>query len=296
MRKTMALGLVVFGACTSDNPTAPQGKVLASNACAHNQVAVNSAFIAWFDSCGDTLDVLPKAGGAPAALVGTAGGSVLVLDDQYAYFGDLDNIKRVPLAGGAATQLTKVEEELTSGLADQLAIDSTKLYSSNGTSLLAMPKDGSAPFETIAPSEIGARIIVDTDAIYWAMVSAIHRMAKTEGSTDQTLVVLDRPDNFLYEPLGLTATTLYYIDNQLYAIPKTGGAPVVVDPHAGGQPGLATDSNYAYWAQTNTLVRGTETGTIEPLAFSPDGIEGIAVDASSVYWADGGGQLLRQEL
>jgi hypothetical protein len=287
--------LVLLAAC-SNSPTAPAGQVLVSHACANDQVAVNSTYVAWLDTCGSTVDLLPKAGGAPMTLAGGFSASVLLLDEQYAYFGDFNNIERVPLSGGAATQLASVEEDLATGLADQVAVDSTNLYASNGVSLLQMPKDGRTAFQPIATSEIGARIIVDNDAIYWAMTSAIHRLAKTQGSTDQQLVVLDRPDNFLYEPIAVTATSLFYIDNQLYAIPKQGGAPVVVDTNAGGQPGLATDSQYAYWAQGNTLVRGDETGTTDQLAFSQDGIDGIAVDGTTAYYSDISGQLLSVDL
>jgi hypothetical protein len=299
MRKAIPASIILgasLAACAS-NPTAPSGQLLATNACAHNQVAANGAFIAWFDSCGDTLDVMPvDQSSGVTALASTKGGTVLVLDDQYAYYGELDNIERIPLAGGAPTQLATVEESLASGLADQIAVDSGNLYTSNGTSLLEMPKNGDTPFRSIATSEIGARIIVDSDAIYWAMVSAIHRMSKIQGSVDQTLVVLDRPDNFLYEPLAATTTMLFYVDNELFAIPKQGGAPVVVDPNAGGQPGLATDADYAYWAQGNTVVRGDQTGMIDQLAYSQDGVGGIAIDTTSVYYSDEAGQLFRADL
>jgi hypothetical protein len=292
----LVLPLVLPAACGNNSPTAPPGQVLVSNACAHDQVAVNSAYVVWLDSCAGTVDVLAKSGGAPTILAGGFDASTLVIDDQFAYVGDITNIKRVPLTGGTPSQVAAVEEDLATGLADQYTVDSANLYASNGVSLLQMPKDGSAPFQAIGTSEIGARIVADSDAIYWAMVSAIHRLSKTKGAEDQQLVVLDRPDNFLYEPLAVTSTSLFYIDNQLYAIPKAGGAPVVVDSNAGGQPGLATDTQYAYWAQGNTLVRGDETGAIDQLAFSQDGINGIAVDAASVYYADIAGQLFRADL
>jgi hypothetical protein len=292
---SLVLSFVVFGAC-ANSPTAPPGQVLVSNACANDQIAVNSAYIAWLDTCGGTVDVLAKSGGSPTILAGGFDASALVIDDQCAYVGDIANIKRIPLSGGTPSQVATVEEDLSTGLADQYTVDTTNLYASDGNSLLQMPKDGSAPFQAIATSEIGARIVSDSDAIYWAMVSAIHRLAKNDSAVDQQLVVLDRPDNFLYEPIALTSTSLFYIDNQLYSIPKTGGAPVVVDANAGGQPGLATDTQYAYWAQGNTVVRGDETGAMNQLAYSQDGIFGIAVDDTSVYYSDVAGQLFRADL
>jgi hypothetical protein len=295
MRKAFT-PLVLLAAC-GNSQTAPTGQVLATNACAHDQITVNSGYVAWLDSCNGSVDILAKSGGTPTILAsGGVIASALAVDEQFAYFGELDNIKRVPLSGGTPTELANVEENLSTGLADQFAIDSANLYASNGTSLLQMPKDGSAPFQAIGTSEIGARIIADSNAIYWAMVSAIHKLAKSDGAVDQQLVVLDRPDNFLYEPISLTATDLFYIDNQLYAIPTAGGAPIVVDSNAGGQPGLATDATYAYWAQGNTVVRGDDTGAIDQLAFSQDGVNGIAVDADSVYYADIDGQLFRADL
>lgn len=289
------LPVVLLAAC-ANSPTAPPGQVLVSNACAHDQVAVNSAYVAWLDTCGGTVDVLAKSGGTPTILASGFDASALVIDDEYAYFGDVTDIKRVPLSGGTPTQIASVEEDLSTGLADQFTVDTTNLYASNGVSLLEMPKDGSAPFQAIGTSEIGARIVADSDAIYWATIDTIQRLSKVKGAADQQLVVLDRPDNFLYEPIAVTSTSLFYVDNQLYAVPKAGGAPVIVDSNAGGQPGLATDTQYAYWAQGDTVVRGDETGAVDQLAYSQDGIFGIAVDDSSVYYADIAGQLFRADL
>ena len=276
---------ITLAACTTTQ--APSGEVVVP-ACANEQLAVNSSYVVWYDTCSDAVESVQKndRSATISVVAGGDGGvsSVVTIDDDYAYFSESNNLVRAPLAGGAVTVLATAQDYLFTQFPNQLAVDDANLYWSQ-QSLLSVPKDGSGPAQTLAASDLGAHVTTDADYVYWSRVESIHRHAKAGGS-DEVLMTNGNLDSIDLMPVAVTSSSVFYLDDGAFALPTSGGAPAMVDSDGTGIA-IAADSDYAYWAQPDQIVRGDASGNVTAIA-SAVGVLGIAGDDSYVYWDSSG--------
>jgi hypothetical protein len=241
-------------------------------------------------------------GGTPVALVtDTDNGAIVAVDDTHAYwFGPDDGtVLKVALVGGSAVTLVK---NLTNDPID-LAIDGTGVYWDDGQLIRKVGLDGGAAPTLATGLDLSAvyqqpNLAVGPDGVYATTESSVLRVpldggAATTLATGQAAVAVTAD-----------ATTVYWLN-----IGGAGPASVVKTASDGGAPvtlatlgkfvvpqGIAVDATNVYWIEAAGQVMKIPLagGTPVALAVAPEEPGGIAVDSTSVYWTDtSGGNVLK---
>jgi hypothetical protein len=211
-------------------------------------------------------------------------------------------VMQVPLEGGTPTALaTKV-------LPTALALDAANLYwtdEATGT-VMKVPLAGGTPVPLVGSGTSGGfgSVAVDaTDAYWWANQYGLRKVPLAGG--DVTTLVPDTVPIGDFWHFVLSGENLYFgADLGPYAlltVPVTGGAPTVLASGPDVVGSLAVDGTSAYWLSSSACMPGSCTGLVMkvplgggtpvPIAsgwpVSTDGLGGITVDATSVYWTTG---------
>jgi hypothetical protein len=134
----------------------------------------------------------------------------------------------------------------------------------------------------------GGRLAVDATNVYWTTLSTVMQ-APIAGGSATTLASGQMP-----QAIAVDSTTVYFssalLGSALMSVPIGGGTAQIVSSTFGGTH-LAVRGGYVY----GTLGSGgtgpadgklpTSGGTPISLGASPGAVNGLAVDATNVYWA-----------
>lgn len=195
-----------------------------------------------------------------------------------------------------------------------IAVDASNVYwlagspSNPGASVMKVPKTGGVP-TLLATTVAGAAVVVDDHDVYLtdggegSSNGAVIKMP-LDGSGSTVLAYgQDRPYG-----LAIDAKNAYWTNiagGTVVKVSLGGGTPVVL---ASGQElpsGIAVDAKYVYWTNhgqtggggdagipltgTGTVMKvGLNGGTPITLASGQLGPDGIAIDATGVYWSNPG--------
>ena len=186
----------------------------------------------------------------------------------------------IPVAGGPAVQLATAS-------VFTVAIDETRIYWSDGTSIYSCAKQGCAGSTvTLAPSGPSHGIAVDAANVYWATTSGgkVMKVGKNGGASvalasggypyqiavdDANVYWTDQPAGAVMKvptvggdpiqlatcvgPMGITVdgSNVYFTtgDGRMMQVPKSGGAALTLSADLGNEPwGIATDGKNVYGA------------------------------------------------
>jgi hypothetical protein len=169
--------------------------------------------------------------------------------------------------------------------------------------------DHASGAQTLIAADVSGRLIVDQSQLYWLSATSILTTSSSGGEVRTLATVGDAAAGLYSDLAGSDAETLFVTQTtsgtdpltpppiRILAVPKSGGAPVVVA--ADVEPSfanLAGDRDYVYWV---TVPRGTGDtisemdlvrapksggGSVEKLASSSDWIVAIGVDGCNLYW------------
>jgi hypothetical protein len=185
-----------------------------------------------------------------------------------------------------------------------LAVDSTTLYfATQGTALNhiageaieRMPLEGGVPEVLVSGSELGLVSDIATDAAFVYSVGtstdgygAVNKISVTGGPLT-TLASIAEADGAV--SVVLSGTTLFW--NEVNAavvesLPVTGGTPLQIATSQWHVSGIAVDDSYVYFTDDwSYVVQRVPLGGGSVTMLAPgDSPGGVAVDATSVYWAD----------
>lgn len=269
----------------------------------------------WFEITGDSGGIrkVPKSGGTMTTLAEGIGPTYFINGDAFtagsaSVFWAADNIYQVPAAGGAAQSFAIMGTES----AVDLTADSGAVYWITDKSVVR--KGFGDPNQGVAlavgePSPV--RLNVDDTSVYWVTCSRANTPPGTCASTVKRVPTSGGAPSELTSSSGLRppfaldvdATSVYWMFRDpsfltnIVKIPKGGGAPDPVVVADGEGFFMAIDESNIYWASwivnpgTWSVRRVSKTGgasTTLPITISSSqGLNGLAVDATCLYWTDG---------
>lgn len=224
---------------------------------------------------------------------GQQGPQNLAINATHAYWANHDGarVMRVPLAGGEPQVVAEDQPH-----AYAVAIDGVyayfTTYESGGIRRAPL---GGGDVEPLADGEqMPSTIEVDKSHIYWANSASgggIRRMP-LEGGGPVTFAGDDNAGNLLLDEDSVYWTTLSAVKKQS----KTSSAAVIL-ASTSGSSGATLSGDYLYWVHDGVVERVTKDGLKrEEVVSSGPLTQGVAVDATTVYFATSFGQVMRAAL
>jgi hypothetical protein len=236
-------------------------------------------------------------------------GSPLALDSSAVYFAAIDNgIMAVPIAGGSATTLGP-----GTALSTLVGLRGAALYALGAPTvtdidLLTAPVTGTSPsnLSSFDGGMIPVGAAIDANNAYWSWTDEQNSsgifVAPLDGGTSTTSIPTGSPNRFL----AVDGTYVYYPDTNggagvLRSAPLDGGPPTTLvsgltfGAEEGNVVPLAVDSTSIYWSEGScgssdggcafSVMKAPLAGGGTPvvLATFDEGVQQIAVDATSVY-------------
>jgi hypothetical protein len=277
-------------------------------------------------SVGATLDagvgITTLASGLPNPRTIAVDGATVYWADREAAFPNYGAVFAVPTAGGSVTDVTgaatiysriaianSVLYTLTANygsissfpLTGTAAGASQVIYTGTGTTLFGIDSDGTSVFFLVDVSPFaGGSGEVDLDQVPVGGGTATF-LAKTTSGTVSSHLVHDASAIYWSEP-----GTIGPFDSEVHAVPKAGGAPVLLATLPLGAAQLVLDGNDIYAMTEFSLARFPKSGgTPVILASAPSGASAdayiltgssiaLATDDTYVYWLwESHGQILR---
>ena len=289
----------------ADGSTCPSPTTSSSGSCCGGVCVDPTSDTSNCGACGHSCTEAPTptcAGGYCASALGSTGftGARLAVDATNVYWTTTAAVMQAPIAGGSATTLASGQ------LAQAVAVDATNVYFTSslvGAALLSVPIGGGTA-RTLSSTFGGNHIAVRAGYVYGTLGNAGGATGPAVGklpTSGGTPVSLGSSPEAL---TGLTvdATNVYWAtESAVMKAPIAGGGTTTTLVSGNGSP-LTVDTNNVYYGfhglgGSNTygpvLELSLAGGMPTTLATGMHMIDGIAVDAANVYWADNSGSVLR---
>ena len=244
------------------------------------------------------LMTVPVAGGAVSPIGIQAEGHGIAVDEQRLYWADGNFLLACEKSNCTASivKLAPVPFFVTG-----IVVDATSVYWTAGVGdvgrggVMKVDKLGGTPVE-IATAKWPYDVAVDATNVYWieqVQPNSGVLKAPIGGGPAVQLAVSDP-----IEPMGIALDDdrVYFGDGEgtIFAVPKGGGPTQVVASNLGDFPaGIATDATTLYIAASTKLVSvPLGGGMVRTLATGIAAAGGMALDATSIYVTDEGGNAI----
>jgi hypothetical protein len=289
--------------------------VLASGQSSPTSIVSDGTHVYWTNT-GTVRSVMkvPVTGGTPVAVAtGLRQPGYLAVDatnaywtDQATTFPDGTILMSAPLDGSAGVDGGAPTVLVASAIALlQFVVAGGNIYYFNGSTLTVITTAGAA-VRTLTPSSTNAvNATADAANLYWTNNVQQVLMMPFSGTTATVLTTLVAPGDFLgnSQPISVDATGVYVPANPgagvdaVLSIPLAGGTATTVATFASafnGVPGIVSDGKNVYWANNFgfAVMRAPVTGgAAVTISCDVEKPQGIAQDATHVYWTTEGGSV-----
>ncbi|MDB4955590.1 MAG: putative secreted protein [Myxococcales bacterium] len=276
-------------------------QIIATDQADPHWIAVDDYNIYWTNETSQHGQVmqLSKVGGTPVALASDLPDpEELAVDGTGVYF---ESLGASGVQGSVMSEIGGVVTTLAPSLTfpRHLALDAVSVYWTTDNGLVQKVARGGGAVQTLATNEDYTSLVTDgTKLFYIAYVGGASSTTlyglPVNGGTQVPLA-----SGVHLNGLAIAGSTLFWKDCsslppprtcQIFAMPTSGGTPAVISTEPGNgdyQSVLAVDAQNVYWTdwQLGTVWRAPIAGG-DPVAIGtnqrlPDG---IAVDASAIYW------------
>ena len=295
--------------CNAGQCTAPPGlTTLASGLGILLAVAVDSAHV-YFG--GSAVGYVPVGGGAPVTLASAGTVTSIAVDAGYLYFTDGDDgtVGRVPVGGGPKTLLA-------SGFAlpRAIAVSGGNVYFSDEADLDAdgsvnvVAADGSGAVTAIAAGITGPeQLAIIGGSLYWTV-------AGPPGGVESWPLgggaVVQLGWGALGSPTGIAvdATHVYFTEGlvgDVQRVALAGGPATTIGAGFTKADAIVTDGLHVYigdWAGQaksgqlgHRIVRALVDGSSPENLVSAQSPRAMALDATSLYWVNGSGEIMKAD-
>lgn len=231
---------------------------------------------------------------APPVVLDSADGYTggIAISGSYAYWG-LMGLRRVPVAGGAATVL---EAGTNGNFARSVAVDGSQAFYSTLSTLRSIPAGGGSA--TVLASVFACmNVAADASTLYFLEGAnnnngAVRKLAKT-GGTPTTLATSQlNPAHIAMDGANVYWANrgtypAYPGDGAIMRVSKSGGTPTTL---ASGQKyarGLAVASGAVVWATSDTIFKVPIGGGSTQTLATDVGISALTADGTTVYFGSG---------
>jgi hypothetical protein len=260
-----------------------------------------------FACCGGHNDRTPAADANPVTLASGQGGPWAIAIDQTSVYWTntlAGSVMKVALGGGAPTTLAS-----GLNLPWAIAVDATSVYWSDGFAVTSLPLNGGMPF-TLASWQLQKPVDIAVDAT--SVYSTNENVDDAHGGTVMKMPLGSGMPTTLASGLSFSikiavdATSVYWTspgEGAVMKVPISGGTPIVLASGQDYPVGIAVDATSVYWTNGGEVSSsdggpnrppgavmkvGLGGGTPTMLASEQSMPNGIAVDATNVYWTNQG--------
>jgi hypothetical protein len=278
------------GACTASTC---QPVVLTSTQNHPSGIAVDSSFVYWTNRASGTagsVAKMPINGGAVTTLATSLDAPFpIAVDASRVYWANPvnpGNVMSVPLGGGTPTTYASGRNAPSA-----IAVDGTNLYWAEVSGVYSVPIAGGSIFTLVGISNpqrpiCPTGLAIDASNAYWSdgCLGSIVGKVPLGGGTVVSLL------GGVAAGIVIDASDAYFVQvGTLYKVPLAGGAATTLATNIGGTQIIAEDATYLY---TPSLVQIPKAGGT-PVTLASSDPNGIAVDATAVYWTDGATSVLK---
>jgi len=236
-------------------------------------IAVDATNVYYPDNNG-AIQAVPKDGGAAKQIVpaGMGGGSgPLIIDGDMFYYTVGPFLRRAPVSGGAFTELSNAVQQENSNLRQRLAVDSTYVYFVSAmisvgptvAIISALPKAGGSMIPLEKPKGTVQALVPRTDNVAGVVFTDYYA--------------------FGTNTVEVRAATLNSMTTSLASITFMGGYM-----NAGSALTVDLDGSRLFFPGAPGLLALDKSGTITTIDDTVQ-VNAIAVDASTIYFANSGG-------
>ncbi len=179
---------------------------------------------------------------------------------------------------------------------EDVAADSTTVYWTTPTAVLSSPIGGGTPTTVASGQSSAFGIAMDATNLYWTTADAVLSIPRSGGIITTIASGQAGPAHVAVDATNVFWTVTGTAQNNYQdgavsrcAIGGCNNTPNVLAPNRTRPSDVAVDGSNVYWAEINGIVASMPKGggAISTLSSAGSAL-GLAVDSSSVFWADYG--------
>ena len=186
------------------------------------------------------------------------------------------------IGGRCLTTLTSTDK------AYALAVDNTSVYwSTIKDNIMKVSISGGSPVTLASGQSTPEDLVVDATSVYWVNYNGATVMKVPLAGGATTAIATGQS---YAGGLAVDANSVYWANGNVMKVPLNGG---LTTPVTSGTPinswDLVVDSTYVYWTSPSSVMRvPVNGGALSTLASGLLDPQGLAVDATSIYWVNHG--------